>query len=415
MSDQANILPGMSRRQLVLFGGAFISIVLLLALGYALFLRPDYAVLAENLRPAEAAALVAELDKRATPYRLEKGGTTLLVPAADVDATRVAVAGADLVHSGQVGLELFNKSDMGLTNFAQKINYQRALQGELVRTLQQMTGVQQARVHLAMPERALFRGDRAVPRAAVSIMMRPGHSLTPDRVMGVQRLVAASVPDLPENQVVVLDGDGNVVSATGPSENAGDAALRTPESEEQRAVQLYFQARARRILEARLPGVTLNVRAVVLPDAGGGASGWAPAGEGGARNYALRLVILATAPLNAEDQTALREAVQAGLALDPARGDSVTFEQDVAVASAPAMLAAPARAKSAAPEAAVVPAAPVAPALPSAWWLLLLLVPAAIGAFIWSQRTSMSVDEQISFAERLKRQLNLTEAKDAAG
>ncbi|MBX9813649.1 MAG: flagellar M-ring protein FliF [Sphingomonas sp.] len=423
MSDQPDPRPAPQRRQLFILGGVFAGVVLLLTAAYLVFLQPSYVVLAENLRPAEAAALVAELDKRGTPYRLDHAGTTILVPAGDADATRVAIAGADAVQTGQVGLELFNKSDMGLTNFAQKINYQRALQGELVRTLHQMSGVRQARVHLAIPERALFRGDRAVPKAAVSITLRPGHALTPDRVAGVQRLVAASVPDLPEEQVVVLDGDGNVVSprpAT-PTDPAAETTSLTPESEERRAIQLYYQARARRALDARLPGVALTVRALVQPQTPGTPVDWTPAGEGAARNYALRLIVLATAPLNAEDQAVAREAVQTALALDPARGDSVQFEQDAALTNAPPLMPTPGLRRPAAPSPAPAPVAPEAKAdgvslAPGGWWWsLLLLVPAAL--LLWWQRRgpSLSDAEHIGFAERLKRQLNLTEAKDAAG
>ena len=123
-----------SRQALVV---AIIVAVLTLALAAAYFfvLRKPYGVLFSGLRQADAATIVADLDKKKTPYRLADGGSTILIPRDVVDSTRLAIAGEDLPLKGTVGFELFNKSDMGLTEFAQRINYQRALQGELARTI----------------------------------------------------------------------------------------------------------------------------------------------------------------------------------------------------------------------------------------------------------------------------------------
>ena len=141
------------RRQWLVIGGVFAVVFALLAAGYYLFLSGGYTVLADNVRPGEAAAIVAELDKRGTAYRLRDGGATVLVPDGEADATRLALVRSDAVAAGQIGFELFNKSDMGLTNFAQKINYQRAMHAELVRTITAKDGVETARVHLALPDR----------------------------------------------------------------------------------------------------------------------------------------------------------------------------------------------------------------------------------------------------------------------
>src|SRR3954454_16858263 len=137
-------------RQLAAVAFGAVLLCALLAAFWLLFLRTDYGVLFSRLREPDAATIVAELDKRKIPYRLEQGGTTILVPADRVDNTRLAVMGEDLPLKGQVGFELFNKSDMGLTDFAQKINYQRALQGELARTIMTVESVDSARVHLSI-------------------------------------------------------------------------------------------------------------------------------------------------------------------------------------------------------------------------------------------------------------------------
>src|SRR5580692_9338560 len=122
-------------RQVLIAGAAFAVFLLIGTVVYLVFVRVPYSPLFTDVRPAEAASIVAQLDKTKTPYRLTNGGATILVPANLVDATRLSVMSDDLPLKGMVGFELFNKSDMGLTEFAQKIDYQRALQGELARTI----------------------------------------------------------------------------------------------------------------------------------------------------------------------------------------------------------------------------------------------------------------------------------------
>ncbi len=154
----------MERRQLILFGALFALVVAVLAGTYFAFLRPGYAVLYENIREADAAEIIAVLDKQGIDYRLEDDGHRVLVPDDEVGRARVLVAGSGVAMGGVVGFELFNDTDMGLTEFAQKVNYQRALQGELARTIMGMDGIVFARVHLSLPERTLFRAEQAGPR-----------------------------------------------------------------------------------------------------------------------------------------------------------------------------------------------------------------------------------------------------------
>ena len=155
--DRIRALPVVG--QIALAGVTALLIVGLLVGGW-LLTRPKYEVLFRDLRPADAATIVDQLEKNKTPYRLDDGGATILAPAARIDETRLAIMGADLPLKGTVGFELFNKSDMGLTEFAQRINYQRALQGELSRTLMTIDAVDTARVHLTLPEPSIFRADR---------------------------------------------------------------------------------------------------------------------------------------------------------------------------------------------------------------------------------------------------------------
>lgn len=423
MSDPASSDRAPVNRQLLVFGGLLLAIVGLLAIGYFLFLRPNYVVLAQDLRPEDASAVVAELDKRGVDYKLKDGGTTILVPGDQADATRLAISGSEAAARGQIGFELFNKSDMGLTNFAQKINYQRALQGELVRTITQMDGVESARVHLGLPERALFRGDRTAPSAAVTLTMRPGLTADPARVAGIQQLVAAAVPDLPEAKVVVLDGDGRVISAAAAAPQSADPVL-----DEQHAIQAYFTARARVALERRMPGQRFAVRILLFPIADGveavlpGAADWAPTGEGAARNYRMRVLLVTLAAMNGDDQAIAREVLAQALAIDPARGDTLSFEVGPIDTSAAPQMAplGPAPTAVSTPVATAAPTASSAGASVWTWIGLggLVLVAIAALALMLRRRAApvLSSGEHEAFAAKLRRQLNLAEdAPHAAG
>lgn len=411
--------PGISR-QLLVFGGLFAAVVAVLGLGYFLFLRPDYVVLAQDLRPADASVIVAELDKSGADYKLEDGGATILVPSDRADATRLAISGSDAAARGQIGFELFNKSDMGLTNFAQKINYQRALQGELVRTIMQMEGVESARVHLGLPERALFRGDRTEPSAAVTLALRPGLTADPARVAGIQRLVAAAVPDLPEAKVVVLDAQGRVVSAAPPASQSVDVA-----TDEQQAIRAYFAARARAAVEQRMPGQKFALRVLLLPigdsaQAAAPAADWVPGGEGEARNFRLRVLLVTAVALGVEDQAMAREAIASAVALDPVRGDDLGFEvgpvEPAAASPPPSSIAAPLPVQSEAPAPTSAARAPEG----GYGWLAVMagLVVAILGLALLLRRrgaTALNAGEHEAFAAKLRRQLNLAEdAPDAA-
>ncbi len=431
--ENTNVDRAAPRRQLYLLGGLFAVVLALLAIGYFLFLRTDYVALAQDLRPADASAIVAELDKRGIPYRLRDGGSTVLVAEGQADATRVAIAGSDAAARGQTGFELFNKSDMGLTNFAQKINYQRALQGELVRTIMAMEGVETARVHLALPEKTLFRSDRVEPKAAVTVAMKPGQTADPARVAGIQQLVAAAVPDLPESKVVVLDAAGHVIS---PVPAAGDGAAaggeRPADLEERVAVENYYRARARGAIERQMPGVRFTLRVLLFPAAAAAGpaqgtdpaaaapAGWAPSGEGAARNFRLRVLFISEAPLNPEDQQVVRGAIVQATGLSDQAGDSLSFETgpiDQPGTAAP--LTQPLPAPASAPAVPAVPASASGPgfAWPPLWlWIVAGLAIAAL--LVWRFRGSRALlhgDEHEAFAQRLRRQLNLSgEAGDAA-
>lgn len=324
---------GFANRQVRLFLILFASLFLLLGFAYYLFLRTEYTVLYTGMRPADASATVKELDEKGVDYQLRDDGTTILVPVEQAASVRLAIVGSDVPLKGLVGFELFNKSDMGLTDFAQKINYQRALQGELSRTIMLMDGVENARVHLALPDRSLFRGNRSDPKAAVTVIAAPGRTISDARVLGIQRLVAGAVPDLALSDVVVLDEAGRVISPS-PEPNG----LMAPDVEERSAVQQYYHARVRTAVANAIPGMKFDVRLLLVPaptEAVSGTPGGSEAAADtvtsgrrstGTRDFQLRISVVTEAGLNPEDQNLIKNAVAGAVGLDENNGDTLAFE-----------------------------------------------------------------------------------------
>lgn len=219
-----------ARFSLIAFG---IAILLATAGGAWWLLKPEYAVLFSDLKPQDAAVMTGELDKLKIPYQVEDGGTSLTVDKAQVHTTRIKLMGKDLPLHGAVGFELFNNTDFGMTEFAQKINYQRALQGELTRTILALSEIKEVRVHLALPEQGLFKQATAKPKAAITLTMRENQTLRPEQVSGIQRLVAAATPGMTAQDVTVVDKQGialtrssDEVSENGVGSGANSGNLR---------------------------------------------------------------------------------------------------------------------------------------------------------------------------------------------
>lgn len=200
--------------------GTLLIAGLMIALGVWAY-RPDYQVLFADVAPRDAAAMTAELDKMKTPYTLGEGGTAILVPRDLVYKTRLALMGKDVPLHGAVGFEVFNNADFGMTEFVQKVNYLRAIQGELTRTILAIDGIQSARVHLAIPDQGLFKKATTKPKASVTLSMKQGQTISPAQVAGIQRLVAASVPDIVSGDVTVLDQLGVALTRVNGDDEPG--------------------------------------------------------------------------------------------------------------------------------------------------------------------------------------------------
>lgn len=191
--------------------GGVVALLVGVVVAILVSISTSFAPLYYNLDPDDAAEVVQFLKKERIEYRLADQGRVIKVPRKDVYETRLKLVGSDLPRGG-VGFEIFDKSNLGVTEFVQNINYQRALQGELARTIREIRQVESARVHLVIPKKSLFIEDQKEATAAVILKMKPGNRLNKEQIKGVMKLVAGSVEGLQPSQVTVLDTRGMVLS-----------------------------------------------------------------------------------------------------------------------------------------------------------------------------------------------------------
>jgi flagellar M-ring protein FliF len=255
-------LPGKTRFGLI-SGVAGILVLTVLA-GYWL-LKTDYQVLFSDLQPQDAANITGELERMKVPYKLSEEEGKILVDKSSVHETRLKLMGKGVSLNGNVGFEIFDKSDYGMTEYAQKINYQRALQGELARTIASIKEVKFARVHLVLPESSIFKQNKSQPKASVSLVLKNETRLAPDQIRGIQGLVAAAVPGLESNEVSVLDQRGVMLSSN--SEKEGGIPALSGQLAIKKEVESYLARKAMEVLDRAFgPGqavisvdVTLNL------------------------------------------------------------------------------------------------------------------------------------------------------------
>lgn len=192
-----------------------VGAALLIALIAAAFLwtrEPNYSVLFANLSERDGGEIVTVLQAQNIPYKFNENGTAILVPGGVVHDTRLKLASQGLPKGGLVGFELMENQKLGISQFAEQINYQRGLEGELSRSVQSIATVRGARVHLAIPKQTAFLRDEQKPSASVLVALHPGRVLEASQVAGIVHLVSSSVPQLNPANVSVIDQDGNLIS-----------------------------------------------------------------------------------------------------------------------------------------------------------------------------------------------------------
>lgn len=425
-------------------------------------LKRDEQALFTELRAEDAAGIVAELQRMKVPYRLAGDGTVIMVDRERVHDLRMALMGKGVTLHGGVGFEIFANNDFGMTDFAQRINYQRALQGELTRTIQALEEVRQVRVHLVMPEAGLFRKAGAKPKAAVTVALKRGRTLAAAQVLGIQRLVAAAVPEIEPSAVTIVDESGVTLSRPAdPDGELGAPAQMGAKSE----IEQYITRKAVAVLDRAFgPGraivsvdVTLDhnqvrvTREDVLPgnprsgegaltrrrtsqSGGNAAADDAPrtggstaelefqngrrveqvvSRPGSVRNISVGILLPSALPADRAEE--LKRLIAATVGLNPARGDEIAlssldqFSSPAAAAASAPFVAAPVDAPAAA-----LPVADPSAAGPSRGssmvvgplgWLLGLGLVAAVAGLLWSRRRAATPPLSPSAREDLLRQM----------
>jgi flagellar M-ring protein FliF len=211
--------------------------------------KPDYQTLYSGLPQADSAQVVEQLKELKIPYKLEADGTTIMVPQASLYEARLAMASSGLPKGGGVGFEVFNEVKIGTTDFVQKINYQRALQGELARTIASFGEVDTVRVHIVMGQESLFVEEEKKPSASVVLGMRGNRALSKRQVQGIVHLVASAVPDLAPERVTIVDNKGNLLYKKEANTADFPGALTANQLEHQRNVENALKAKVQSMLE----------------------------------------------------------------------------------------------------------------------------------------------------------------------
>jgi len=234
---------GLTFRKRMLLCSALAAVVVgfayVIVRGQAVDLQPLFT----NLDTEDAAALVEELRTRRVPYELAAGGTAILVPAQHIHELRLDLAGKGLPRGAGVGFEIFDRQNLGASDFVQKLNYRRALMGELGRTISRIDIVDSARVHIVIPERRLYRESDEPARASVTLRMRPKRRLGRGQVNAIVHLVSSSVEGLSPEHVTVVDTSGTILSR-GDGQAGISAAL-----DFRRQVEERLEKRATNFLE----------------------------------------------------------------------------------------------------------------------------------------------------------------------
>ncbi len=208
---------------------------------------PDFQLLYSGLAPEDAGEIINKLKENKIPYEISLNGKAILVPNEILYETRLSLANEGLPHSSGVGFEIFDQTKLGMTEFVQNVNYQRAVQGELCRTINGFDEVESSRVHIVMPSDSLFIDEQEPPTASVVLKLRHGRRLNEEQVRGIIHLVSAGVSQLEPENVTVLDNFGRLLA--GPKDGSSVAQLSSDQLEYQQKAEKELEKRVETMLE----------------------------------------------------------------------------------------------------------------------------------------------------------------------
>lgn len=229
-------------KMLMLIAG--VVILAILSMAYLWMKNDNYGVLFSNLNDKDGGEIISQLDKMNIPYKFTSSGSTILIPEEKVYDTRLRIAQLGLPKGGAVGFELLDKESFGMSQFNEQINYQRALEGELSRTIAIISSIDDARVHLAMPKPSLFVRERKFPSASVALTLLPGRSLSQRQIDAIIHLISSSVPELQADKVTIIDQKGNLLTG----ENYRDKTFNVAHLEFSERIENSVRERVEKII-----------------------------------------------------------------------------------------------------------------------------------------------------------------------
>lgn len=243
----STIIRTMSASQMIL-AVSFVATVLIAGLIlFGVFQSITYVTLYSDLDSKSVSGVIDELDQMNISHKLTHGGNTVQVPTGDVYKARIHLAGLGLPKSGTVGYSIFDRTNLGMTKFLQKINFRRALEGELARSIMELDNVKAARVHVVIPEDHLFKEDKKPPTASVLVKLESGGTLTPRQVRGVTHLVSAAVEGLTLDNISIIDYHGNLLTSNTTSDPL--VSLSSTQLDLRKNVERYLEGKAQSLLE----------------------------------------------------------------------------------------------------------------------------------------------------------------------
>jgi len=239
------ITPAKRLTLVALVGGTIIGLIFLMNWAGS----PDFQVLYSNLGPEDGGAIVSALKEKRIPYKISANGSSILAPSEQIYDLRLELAAGGLPRGSGVGFEIFDNAKLGMTEFVQNVNYQRALQGELSRTIDRIDGVQSSRIHIVMPAKSLFIEEDTPATASVTLKLRAGRWLSKDQVQAIVHLVSSSISGLSPENITIVDNYGKMLSGTKNKSGTGQVS----------SDQLGLQEKMERSLENRIQSMLETV------------------------------------------------------------------------------------------------------------------------------------------------------------
>ena len=260
-----NFANRLTRTQKIFIGGAVVAAIAAIVMIIGMANKTQMSVLFSELEAKDAATIADKLRERNIPYELSNNGSTILIPQEVLHDTRLSLASEGLPESSVVGYELFDKTNLGMSDFVQKLNYRRALEGELARTIGSIGEVKKARVHIVIPEKALFDKDQKQATASVVLQLKGTKSINKLNVEGIQNLVASSIEGLDAGAVTVVDQKGQILSEPQRDKNSL-AAMSDTQYELQQKVDQYLTSKVQSLFDGVLGVGNAVVRATTELD-----------------------------------------------------------------------------------------------------------------------------------------------------